>query len=141
VSDIHALFNFPIGGSSGGSRPPGGLRPAGDEPSGPSGTASSFITPQSLIAFPLASGLVVAFWKGIQVLWPATIEKPPNNGASYWTCFSIALLIALVNYVVSITDPKLVATRREKMLGCLFAVINGMYLFVTAIGIKAVTSP
>jgi hypothetical protein len=50
----------------------------------------------------------------------------------------IGMIIAAVNYGVSITDPKLKATTREKALGLIFAVVNGVYLFITAVGINVV---
>jgi len=131
--DVHALFNYPIAYSTSvTAMPPGGLRPTGDAKQATStttsSTASAFISPQSLAAFPLASGLVAAFWKGAQLLgdW----GKPMS------VCFAIAMSIAVLNYVVSITDPKLQTTTREKIIGLAFAGINGVYLFITAIGIN-----
>ena len=133
--NLHSLFNFSVANSttiSGG--PAGGLRPTGDaEPPATTTstvTASAFINPQSLAAFPLASGLVAAFWKGAQLLG--------SWGKPYWVCFAIGMAIAMVNYAVSMTDPKLQATGREKTVGLLFALINGVYLFVTAVGIEVV---
>lgn len=131
--DLHALFNFPVSKTISTTAPvsPGGLRPAGDAQTPTTTTttttASAFINPQSLAAFPLASGLVAAFWKGAQALG--------DWGKPVWVCFIIAMVVALVNYGISITDPKLQATIRDKAIGFLFALINGVYLFITAMGI------
>ncbi|MGA7219366.1 MAG: hypothetical protein WBX38_13680 [Candidatus Sulfotelmatobacter sp.] len=129
--DVHSLFNFPIANSTTASKSAAGEpQQAGGTPAitTTTVTASAFINPQSLAAFPLASGLVAAFWKGAQLLgdW----GKPPL------ICFAIAMIVALVNYAVSVTDPKLNATRRDIVIGLLFALINGVYLFVTAVGIE-----
>jgi hypothetical protein len=91
-------------------------------------SASSFITPQSLAAFPLAAGLVAAFWQAAQSLWV--------GGKSNWVCFCIAMFVAFLNYVTSISDPRLQASSRQKLVGFLFAFVNGVYLFITALGIK-----
>lgn len=133
---LHSLFNFAVANSTTTSgEPAGGLRLTGDAETPAATTttvtASAFINPQSLAAFPLASGIVAAFWKGTQLLG--------SWGKSYWVCFVLGIVIAMVNYAVSITDPKLQATGREKGVGLLFALINGVYLFVTAVGIEVVT--
>jgi len=129
--DLHALYNFSVAHSTTVAAP-GGLRPTGDaqQPATTTttATASAFINPQSLAAFPLASGLVAAFWKGAQLLG--------DWGKPAWVCFVIAIVIAALNYAVSITDPKLQATHREKMVGLAFAGINGVYLFITTMGIN-----
>jgi hypothetical protein len=127
------LFNFPVQ-TEVEQLPPipaGGLEPTGTRPlvKKTTSTASTFITPQVLAAYPLASGIVAAFWKAAQRL----LHLPAD---SLWVCFSIAMAVALFSFLISMSDPKLQATRREKLIGIGFAVINGFYLFTTAIGIS-----
>ena len=126
----HSLFNYSTQSEA---VAPGGLTPAGSGGSGAKTTNSTFLTPQALAAFPLAAGLVAAFWQGAELL-----GAPAKN---YWICFCIAIVIALINYFVSITDPKLKASSRDKGLAFVFALINGVYLFVTAVGIKVTLKP
>jgi hypothetical protein len=130
--DIFALFNFPVRNDQKDRAPvpPGGLEATGNRPESrmPTSTASAFITPQVLAAYPLASGIVLGFWKGIERLLNLTDD-------SLWVCFSVAMFVAFFNYLVSISDPKLQATVRDKLIGVGFAAMNGFYLFTTAIGI------
>jgi hypothetical protein len=131
--DLHALFNYSVAAPA--VRESGGLRPSGQAAdrgkTEPGTTASTFVTPQALATFPLAAGIVATFWQAAQALL-----GPP--GKSYWVCFGLAIAIAFINYTVSITDPKLKATSRDRIIGGVFAVVNGVYLFATAIGIKTV---
>jgi hypothetical protein len=133
--DIHSLFNFPLATSvapvSAGLRPSRTLTGGGGGTAPQLSTASTFITPQSLATFPLSAGIVATFWQAAQALF-----GPP--GGNYWVCFALSLVIAFVNFFVSISDPKLAATARDKQVGTIFALINGVYLFATAIGIKTV---
>lgn len=130
--DIHSLFNYSLPVAV--ETAPGGLRPVSNKKPAATVTGSTFITPQSLAAYPLASGFTAAVWQAAQLLLG-------DIGKSFWTCFVIGMAIALINFYVSITDPKLNATDRDKRIGLLFALINGLYLFITAVGIKVTFAP
>jgi hypothetical protein len=131
--DIYSLFNYSLPVS--GEPAPGGLRPTSNRtPAAAAARGSTFITPQSLAAYPLASGFTAAAWQAAQLLLG-------DMGKSFWTCFVIGMAIALVNFYVSITDPKLNVTDRDKRIGVIFALINGLYLFITAVGIKVSFAP
>lgn len=125
------LFNFAISAERSESVPGGGHLELTKGPGTkkPIRTASTFITPQVLAAYPLASGIVAGFWKGAERL----LHLPDD---SLWVCFVISMVVATFNFVVSITDPRLQATTRDKLIGIGFAVLNGFYLFTTAIGIS-----
>jgi hypothetical protein len=127
------LFNFPVQIESDAPEVigPGGLVPTGSRTVKRTTTAtqSTFITPQTLVAYPLASGLVATFWKGAERLFHLKDE-------SLWVCFGISMFLAFFTYLISMNDPKLKTTRGEKWIGAGFAFINGFYLFTTAIGIS-----
>jgi hypothetical protein len=128
------LFNFVISAERGESatRSPGGgplELTKGPATKKSTQTASTFITPQVLAAYPLASGIVAGFWKGAERLFHLRDD-------SLWVCFVISMIVATFSFVVSITDPRLQATTRDKLIGIGFAVLNGFYLFTTAIGIS-----
>lgn len=130
---LSSLFNFPVQTevTTPVTIPPGGLQATGakDGVRKTAATGSAFITPQVIAAYPMASGIVAAFWKAAERLFHLTDD-------SLWVCFAIAILIAFFNYYISVTDAKLQATSREKMIGAGFALLNGFYLFTTAIGIS-----
>lgn len=127
--DIHSLFNYTISsGVSDGN--PGGLQPAGQQ-RGRAQTFSTFVTPQMLAAYPFAAGLVAGFWQAAQAILGSVARAS-------WVCFAIALAIAFLNYWISSSDPKLSLSARDKKIGFAFTLVNAVYLFMAAIGIKAV---
>jgi len=94
-------------------------------------TASgTFITPQSLVAFPFAAGLVAACWKGLQTLFPTW-------GSSPWTALVIAFGIGFLVSLVSVSDDRLALSWRQKLIAFGIGFLNCFYLFMTALGIVA----
>lgn len=89
----------------------------------------AFITPQSLLQFPVASGLVLGLWQVAQLLLP-------TYGPSLWTGFGISFAIGILIFGISVSDPNLRVTPREKLISLAVAVVNCLYLFMTAVGIK-----
>jgi threonine/homoserine efflux transporter RhtA len=90
--------------------------------------AGTFITPQSLVAFPFAAGLVAACWKGAQTLFPVW-------GPSPWVALIIAFGIGILVSLVSLSDDRLKLGPREKAIAFGIGLLNCFYLFLTALGI------
>lgn len=94
----------------------------------------AFITPQSLVTFPVATLAVGVAWKSIEALKPAL-------AGNLWVPFSISCAIGLFMYLVGITEPNANLTTREKLIGAFVAVVNIFYIFASASGIAtAITS-
>jgi hypothetical protein len=92
-------------------------------------TPNAFITAESLVSFPLAAGMVAGLWKLVQVLFP-------TFGPSPWAAVVISFIIGLFIYFISITDKQVHLERREQIKGLGIAVLNSLYLVMTALGIK-----
>ena len=108
-------------------------RPAPQSGGQPQITATSaFITPQSLVSFPLASGLVAGLWRAAQTL-------VPHYGSSPWVALGLALTVGAVIYVVSTSDPALPGPdARGRVTSLCIGAINCLYLFMAALGIQAI---
>ena len=91
-------------------------------------TTGAFITPQSLVSFPVASSLVGGLWRLAEALIPSW-------GGSKATLVVISLVIGLFIWAISVTDPNLKQTRREKFISFGIAVVNSLYLAIAALGI------
>jgi hypothetical protein len=94
-------------------------------------TTAMFITPQSLVAFPFASGLVAAIWRATAMLLPPAVASSP------WTGLVIAIFIGSIVYGISVTDRRVQLTKGEKLIGLAIALINCLYLFMAAVGISS----
>jgi hypothetical protein len=94
-------------------------------------TTATFITPQTLVAFPFASGLVAAMWRGSGMLVPRFASSP-------WTGLVIALFVGFVVYGVTVTDRRVKLDRGKKVVGIGIALINCFYLFLAAAGLDEV---
>ena len=94
-------------------------------------TTGAFITPQSIMSFPVASSLVSALWRLAEAIMPSW-------GTSKVTLLIIALVIGLFIWGISVTDPNLQQSRREKFIAFGIAVINSLYLAIAALGITTV---
>src|SRR5260370_38353964 len=86
----------------------------------PRTTTGTFITPQSLMAFPFASGLVAGIWQATNAL-----GLHDHN----YTGFRISLFVGAVVYGITITDPRLKTHRKERIVGLGIGLINCFYLF------------
>lgn len=93
------------------------------------GTAGTFITPQSLMSFPVASSLVVGLWRLAAAI-------APGWGGSNMTLIVISLVIGMFIWAISVTDPNLQQTRRDKFISFGIAIINSLYLAIAGIGIS-----
>ncbi len=119
---IHDLFNSTVGPRVA----PGAPTPTGaEQPT----TFASFITPQSIVSFPLASGVVAGLWKLVQVFFP-------EFGASPWAVLIIAMAIGMLIYFISISDSRLRMTRRDKIIAFFIGLLNSLYLLMAALGIN-----
>jgi len=92
----------------------------------PRTTTATFITPQSLVAFPFASGLVAGMWQATNAL---------GLGDHNYTGFLIALFVGAVVYGISVSDRRLKLTRDERWVGMGIGLINCFYLFMAALGL------
>ena len=108
--------------------PPGTPPPTG---AGATGSHGVFITPQSIVTFPVASFVVGLIWKVIGFLYAPLAG---NN----WVVLVISLLIAFLIWLIAISDPASTATARDKQIGFVIAFINGVYLFGATVGITKV---
>jgi len=98
---------------------------------GATGSQGVFITPQSIVTFPVASFVVGLIWKVIGFLYAPLAG---NN----WVVLVISLLIAFLIWLIAISDPASTATARDKQIGFVIAFINGVYLFGATVGITKV---
>lgn len=92
-------------------------------------TQGAFITPQSLMSFPVASSVVT----GLHALFGKVY---PEYSGSIGSLMIIALVIGLFIWVVGVTDPRADNTRRDLFISFFIAVINSCCLAMTALGIK-----
>lgn len=106
---------------------PGQAAPSGPMPA----TTSAFITPQTLVSFPVAS-LVV------RLLWAVADKLVAGAGQNNWVGLGIALIVGLLVYTLSVSDNKLAMTGTQKRLGVVVAILNAFVLFAAAAGIGEV---
>lgn len=104
-------------------------RPKAARPA-PRTTTATFITPQSLMAFPFASGLVAGIWQATNALG---IHDHNYIG------FLISLFVGSVVYGITISDPRLKTNRGERLVGVGIGLINCFYLFMAALGLHQVS--
>jgi hypothetical protein len=118
------LFNIPVG------RPVRQLLPgeaklaAGDEEK----TKGVFLTTQSILTFPGATGAVLLIWSVFGFL-------APTWGKSVYIPFVWSLLAGLFIWWVGITDPKTVMTRRDKGIAAAIAGVNSFQVFAAVLGL------
>ena len=93
--------------------------------SAPRTTTGTFITPQSLMAFPFASGLVAGIWQATNAL-----GLHDHN----YIGFLISLFVGAVVYGITITDPRLKTPRKERIVALGIGVINCFYLIYGRFG-------
>lgn len=88
-----------------------------------------FVTRESLLAFPVASGVVIVIWKVLQKVFPAW-------GASLLIPLAVAFLVGLFVYWISITEQ---TPPKEKKIALIVAIINSFFLAASALGIQNIT--
>ncbi len=91
-----------------------GVRAGGPGPSPPKGTIGVFLTPQSLVTFPVASGALMVVWKVLTVVFSSW-------GASKFVPFIGAFLLGMFIYYISLPEN---ASRRLRTIGAGIGVIN-----------------
>jgi hypothetical protein len=95
-------------------------------------TTGAFITAQSLISFPVAAGLVTGFWALAKKLLP-------TYGSSPWAAVVISFVIGMFIFYISISDTRMRLSKSQKVIALGIAVINSLYLVMTALGISTST--
>jgi len=88
----------------------------------------AFITPQSLVTFPVATLAVGVAWKSIEAL-------VPEWAGNLWVPFFLSFAIGAFVYIVGITEPNANYTTREKVISAFVAIVNIFYIFASATGI------
>ena len=91
------------------------------------GTQGVFVTPQSLVTFPVASFIVMVIWKVLSALIPSFEESKIVPAV-------IALIIGIFIYVISFSEQ---ATVKDKIIGIVIAIINSFLLAASVLGIDA----
>jgi uncharacterized membrane protein len=97
--------------------------------SNPRTTTAAFITPQSLVAFPFASGLVAGIWQATNAL-----GFRDHN----YIGLIISFFVGVVVYGISVSDRRLKLTREERLVGFGIGIINCFYLFMAALGLHQI---
>ncbi len=87
-----------------------------------------FTSPQALMTFPVATGLVSATWKVFGQVFPWGGEK--------WVALVLALAVGAVIYCMS--EPQ-GGTRKDKIAAAAVALFNSFNLAAAALGITHVT--
>ena len=90
-----------------------------------------FITPQSLVTFPIATTVISIIWKVLGTLFPSI-------DGSLWIPACTSLMFGAFIFYVGISDPKAKTTRRDVIIGAVVAVVNSFYLFASSVGIVSV---
>jgi hypothetical protein len=95
----------------------------------PAGSTGIFLTPQSLVAFPVASAVVTVVWKVLSGVFPAW-------GPSRITLLVVAGLVGALIYTISETARH---TPKDRIISVAIAVLNSFFLAASALGIDVVT--
>jgi hypothetical protein len=111
----------------GGARGAGGrARAAGDGTLQPTGV---FVTPQSLVTFPVASAAVTIIWKVLG-------QISTGVGTSALAALVISFVIGLFIYFAGLNQQ---ATSQEKVVQFGIAILNSFWLAASALGLNEVT--
>jgi hypothetical protein len=101
------------------------------KPSRTSGDTPVFVTPQSIVTFPIASLAVNVIWRVLAVL-------VPSAAGSQLVAVIIAFVIGLFIYAISVDWT---ASLRERLIALGIALINCFFLAASALGISVVGAP
>lgn len=106
--------------------------PAAVPPAGGSATGV-FITPQSLVNFPVAAAVVTGLWTLARVFGPW--------GRSYWTALALSLLIGTVIFLINVSDPSTKPKNGKDWTVAVFVgVINSLFICSSALGLLGASS-
>jgi hypothetical protein len=117
------LVNIPSRASRAGSSDAG--EPAGRQATG------VYLTPQSIVAFPVAASVVTVVWKVLAAVFPGW-------GESRSTLLVVALAVGALLFVISDRKGQ---TTRERIISIAIAVLNSFFLAASALGIDAAMGP
>ena len=102
--------------------------PARNDP--PATSTGVFLTPQSLVTFPVASAVVAVVWKVLGSVFPGW-------GETRITLLVVAALVGALIYMISETTRQ---TPKDRVVAVAIAVLNTFFLAASALGIDVVTS-
>jgi hypothetical protein len=109
---------------------PAGGGPARGGPAAPDDAAGSpqplgqFITPQSLVTFPGATGVIYVLKQAVFLLVPAAVA------IEIWIGFVLSVLVGLGIFYMNVTDPAAPVKGREFGISAIIAGLNTVVLFV-----------
>lgn len=107
---------------------PATLAPSGGAPA-PKDTIGVFLTPQSLVTFPVASVVLIVMWRVLIVVFP-------EWGTSKLVPFIGAFVLGVFIYYISLPENP---PRRLKIIGAGIALLNSFFLAASALGIQTAT--
>lgn len=112
------------------AQPPAGV--GGQTPSSDANAVGVFTSPQAVVTFPAASGLITVVWKVLG-------QVNASWGANKLVPLVLALIVGMLIYLQSATPG---GEKKAKIVGFAFALLNSVTLAATALGINtAVTNP
>lgn len=85
-----------------------------------------FLTPQSIVSFPVASSVVYSTWIVLGKIFPSW-------GMSGLVLLFIAFLAGTLIYLISATEQM---TQKEKIIGIIIAIFNSFFLAASALGLN-----
>lgn len=113
---------------------PGAAAPALTGPP-PTVPTNVFVTPQTLVTFPVASAVVFAGWQlAIKVGW--------SDASHYKVPLALALLWGVYLFFLDVTDPARPGqpSSREYVTKLVVALINALFLAASALGVNTAVS-
>ena len=129
---MSSLVNIPIARIASVNAAAGPPDPTAPLPTPPADSVGVFVTPQSLMTFPVSSTMVTIVWKVLANVFPSW-------GGSKVVPLVAALAVGLLIYFLS---EKPALTRKDQIVGLGIAVLNSFTLAATALGISdAITPP
>lgn len=103
----------------------------GRDPQSMRDTVPVFLTPQSIMTFPVASSVVTIIWK-------VMARIAPGWGGSVLSLAVISVLMGGLIFINGMTEGM---TRKEKVISFSIAMINSIILMSSALGIEAAINP
>jgi hypothetical protein len=123
------FFNIPTANVPFGSGPSAASAEGGNAAPPPAPGVGVFASPQSVMTFPVATGMVSATWKVLSQVFPSW-------GGEKWVALAIALFIGSLIFLMS--EPA-GGTRKDRIAAAGFALLNSFTLAAAALGITEIT--
>src|SRR4051794_28435294 len=98
---------------------------------GAAGPANNFVSPETALSFPVASGAITAAWKISGLLWTPL-------GASVWVPVIMSAIVGLAFYLVSDVKGR---TWRQRIPILVAAVFNTLTLAAAVLGLNQLIAP